>query len=120
MLAGHETTATLLSWTFYQLAADAAVQSKLRSELQEYFAGRDELDFDELSSLPYLDAVIKETLRFNSPVPSTVRVCDEDHVIPLSKAYPTQNGKSSFNSIVIKKGAELFIPIYVVNTSEDM
>ncbi len=63
---------------------------------------------------------IAETLRFNSPVPSTIRVCEQDSVIPLGKSYPTHDGKSSFDRVVLKKGDEVFIPIAVLNNSEEL
>lgn len=39
---------------------------------------------DELNALPYLDAVVRETMRVHAPVPSTVRVAVADDVLPLS------------------------------------
>ncbi|NVB78484.1 MAG: cytochrome P450, partial [Kofleriaceae bacterium] len=56
LLAGHETTATALAWTFDQLLANPHTYEKLRAELA---AGRD----------AYLDAVIRETLRIRPIVP---------------------------------------------------
>jgi cytochrome P450 len=56
LLAGHETTATSLAWTFDQLLANPRTFEKLRGELS---AGRD----------AYLDAVIRETLRVRPIVP---------------------------------------------------
>ena len=56
LLAGHETTATALAWTFDQLLAHPPVLAKLRAELA---AGKDE----------YLDAVIRETLRIRPIIP---------------------------------------------------
>ena len=47
---------------------------------------------DELSALPYLDMVVKESLRLHAPVPMTDRVVKKDDVIPLSKPYTDRNG----------------------------
>lgn len=49
--------------------------------------------YDELNSLPYLDAVIRETLRLWTPVPGTHRVATEDSVIPLSQPFVDLAGK---------------------------
>lgn len=52
---------------------------------------------DELSSLPYLDCVIRETLRVHSPVPSTVRVAVKDDVIPLERPFVDRGGMEQYN-----------------------
>ena len=49
---------------------------------------------DELSALSYLDAVVRETLRVHSPVPSTIRVAMEDDVIPLNTPFVDKNGQT--------------------------
>ena len=66
-LAGHETTSLLLSWTLYALARHPPVQVRLREEVARAIAGRRPTP-DELASMPYLDAVLCETLRLYPPV----------------------------------------------------
>jgi cytochrome P450 len=65
-LAGHETTALTLSWTWYLLAQNPAAESRLHEELTRVLAGRAPRP-DDLDSLPYLDAVIREALRLYPP-----------------------------------------------------
>ena len=60
LFAGHETTASALSWFFYWIHYLPNVQSKLRSELDSLEKA---INYREINSLPYLSAVISETLR---------------------------------------------------------
>jgi cytochrome P450 family 135 len=66
LLAGHETTATALAWTFEHLFRDLERYERLRSEVWEQ--GVDS---------PYLDAVIKEVLRLRPPLAMCDRVLEE-------------------------------------------
>jgi cytochrome P450 len=75
LLAGHETTATALSWTLERLSRHPDVLDRLTAEVR---AGAD----DE-----YLDAVIKESLRLRPVVPAVARYLTEptalgDRVLP--------------------------------------
>lgn len=122
IFAGHETTSTLTQWALHVLSLpeNKHIQEKLRAELEENFAGRDEIPYDSLMAIPYLDNFTKELMRRHSPVGSTTREAQKDDVIPLSKPYPTRDGKGTFNSVVVKKGSEVMIPIQVLNRSEDV
>jgi cytochrome P450 len=64
LVAGHETTATALSWALYWLASRPEVQERLRQELLEARPGPEApLEASSLLRLPYLQAVCNETLR---------------------------------------------------------
>jgi cytochrome P450 len=62
LIAGHETTATTLAWALYHLAASPAAQQRLFDELAESFP-EGVVDPDRAGKLPYLTAVVNETLR---------------------------------------------------------
>lgn len=66
-LAGHETTSLLLSWTLYLLSQHPGIQARLRNEMQTALDGQPPT-LAELGNLPYLDAVLCETLRLYPPV----------------------------------------------------
>ncbi|MEX2048537.1 MAG: cytochrome P450, partial [Gemmatimonadota bacterium] len=68
LIAGHETTAITLAWALYAVHRDASVKARLLSELDAL--GPDPAP-DELARLPYLAAVVDETLR-RFPVVDTV------------------------------------------------
>lgn len=66
-LAGHETTALTLTWSWYLLATHPEVQQKLVEEWATVLAGRSPTP-DDLANLPYTDAVITEAMRVYPPV----------------------------------------------------
>lgn len=77
-LAGHETTAASLSWTWWLLAQNPRVEAKLHSELDEILGGRAP-SMDDLTRLPYTANVITESMRLYPPAWGLARVAVEDH-----------------------------------------
>jgi cytochrome P450 len=73
LVAGHETTATMLCWTFDFLLADRRVRELVLRELDQARSPEGELDLGALARLPYLDAVIKEVLRLRPVIPAVGR-----------------------------------------------
>ena len=73
LIAGHETTATALSWTFACLLEHPEVLARVVAELDGARTASGELDVAALARLEYLDAVIKETLRLRPILPDVVR-----------------------------------------------
>jgi cytochrome P450 len=67
-MAGHETTANTLAWTWFLLSQVEAVEARLHAELDEVLGGRDPTLAD-LPRLVYTRAVVEETLRLYPPVP---------------------------------------------------
>jgi cytochrome P450 len=64
MLAGHETTASTLTWAFYELSKHPEYQKKIREEIKSARAqasqrGDDELSIADLDSMKYLLAAMK-------------------------------------------------------------
>ena len=66
-LAGHETTALTLSWSWLLLAQHPHVEDKLVAEWKRVLGGRTPTP-DDLPNLPYTDAVITEAMRVYPPV----------------------------------------------------
>jgi cytochrome P450 len=66
-LAGHETTANVLSWTWLLLGQNPHVEVKLAGELERVLAGRAPTPAD-LPRLPYTDMVVREAMRIYPPV----------------------------------------------------
>lgn len=77
LAAGHETTATALTWAIYFLCCHPEMQTRLRAEIRERLPSTDdagaEITSQDIDRMPYLQAVCNEVLRFYSPVPITIR-----------------------------------------------
>jgi cytochrome P450 len=117
IVAGHETTSSLITWTLFALANAPEVQMKLRDELRDYPSEAPSMD--EINSLKYLDVVLKETLRLYAPVNSTTRVATQDDLIPLSQPIKDRKGVSR-SELRVKKGDIISIPIRILNRSADI
>ncbi len=128
-----------MTWCLYSLSLDKAVQKKLRDELLQI--PTDTPSMDELMALPYLDTVLRETLRVNAPVTGTIRQAMKDDFIPLNKPYTDIYGKlhdsiqcvppsSALVSITLTRGPvpsyrvragdRIMIPIYNLNRLEEI
>ncbi|MFB7666717.1 cytochrome P450 [Kitasatospora sp. NPDC056138] len=62
MMAGTETTAATLAWTFHELAQNPHIEERLRAELRDVLGGR-QVGYDDIAALPYTRAVVSESLR---------------------------------------------------------
>ncbi|MGB3759251.1 MAG: cytochrome P450, partial [Rivularia sp. (in: cyanobacteria)] len=78
MLAGHETTANALSWTWMLLAQHHRVEAKLWDELKSVLGGRLPT-IEDLQQLQYANMVIKESMRLYPPVAIFGRETVEDY-----------------------------------------
>ncbi|KAL8306505.1 hypothetical protein RB597_002994 [Gaeumannomyces tritici] len=68
LIAGHETTSGLLSFAFYQLMKHPACYEKAQREVDE-LVGKGPITVDHLSKMPYINAVLRETLRIDATIP---------------------------------------------------
>lgn len=67
LLAGHETTASTLSWVLHELSRHPVVARRVRAEADAVLGDRSICELD-LAALPFTAAVVEETLRLHPPV----------------------------------------------------
>jgi cytochrome P450 len=72
LLAGHETTALALSWTWHLLGQHPEIEQELHAELDRVLGGRAP-SFSDLPVLTYAERVIKESMRLHPPAWSLAR-----------------------------------------------
>ncbi|KAK1225670.1 hypothetical protein PQX77_011384 [Marasmius sp. AFHP31] len=115
LFAGSETTANVIIDCFYELSTHPEIQKKLRAELSafESTTGR-QAGYEDLMSpttLPYLDAVIREAIRTRAVLASVSRVAAEDDVIPLQFPIKRKSDLSEVYEIPVKAGTLIEVPI---------
>jgi len=104
-LAGHETTAVALAWTWYLLSQNPDVENKLVAELEAVLNGRLPTVAD-LPNLVYAEQVVKESMRLYPPVWAFARVAVRDCEIG---GYPVRSGTSiAMSQWVMHRDARFF------------
>ena len=77
LIAGHETTSGLLAFATYYLLKNPTCLQKLREELDEVL-GAEEPALEDIGKMPYLTAVLRETLRLSPSAPARGTTPKED------------------------------------------
>lgn len=103
LIAGHETTATALSWALYWLSTQPEVKAKVQAEIESL---GNEPDSAAIGRLPYLNAFCQETLRIY-PITFVTP--------PRFTTQPIQVGPYAF-----PEGTYLLPSIYLVHRREDL
>jgi cytochrome P450 len=79
-LAGHETTANALTWTWHLLSQNLEKEATLLAELDDVLAGRTPT-FDDIPQLKYTEAVLAESMRLYPPAWAIGRLSLEEHAL---------------------------------------
>ncbi|KAI0955818.1 hypothetical protein AcV7_006382 [Taiwanofungus camphoratus] len=103
--AGMDTTSNSLARILHMLAMHPDAQEKVREESIKARSDGD-LSYDELMQLPYLDAVIRETLRLHPAVTLVIRQPTKDMVLPLSEPIRGVDG-TMMHEIFIPKDTQI-------------
>ncbi|THV06716.1 cytochrome P450 [Dendrothele bispora CBS 962.96] len=124
LLAGHETSATSMTWLFLELARHPEVQSKLRAEIRAteqsiHSRGGTGFTANDFDNMPYMTAVIKEALRFHPAVYANYRITARDDVLPLSQPIRTTNGKV-LDQLPVGKGTKIVLSIAGYNRNKEV
>ena len=114
LLAGRDTTATTLSWLFYELSKHPQVVEKLRSEIISYVGLHCEPTYDHLKSMRYLQHTLNEVLRLYPVVPFNVRVALQDTTLPHG------GGADGKQPIGVLKDTPIAYSTFVMQHREDI
>lgn len=103
-VAGHETSANALAWTWYLLAQHPEIVTKARTELDEVLGNRTPT-FEDLPKLTYLTQIIEESMRLYPPAWLTDRIAAQD---------------DEFQGIKIPKGSIVVTYFYGTHHAADL
>ncbi|KAM5531524.1 hypothetical protein V8D89_010179 [Ganoderma adspersum] len=113
LFAATDTTSHMMAQVLELLAAHPDIQEKVRSEILASRGGQD-VAYDQLQSLPYLDAVCKETLRLYPPTPIVLREALQDSTLTLSEPMRSSDG-SMVDSVFVPKGTNVLVGVRACN-----
>ncbi|XP_010540722.1 PREDICTED: protein LUTEIN DEFICIENT 5, chloroplastic [Tarenaya hassleriana] len=95
LIAGHETSAAVLTWTFYLLTKEPSVVTKLQEEVDSVIGDRWPT-IEDMKKLKYTTRVINESLRLYPQPPVLIRRSQENDVLGQ---YPITRGEDIFISV---------------------
>ncbi|RZC35328.1 p450 domain containing protein [Asbolus verrucosus] len=103
---GYETSSIVMSFVLYELALNPTAQSTLREEISKAFEENDDqLPYDALQGLQYLDGVVNEALRMHPPAGSLQKICTEPYT------YIPKDGDVIKQPVTIEKGTCIILPV---------
>ncbi|MCJ1415307.1 hypothetical protein MMC32_001639 [Xylographa parallela] len=111
LLAGRDTTASLLSDLWFELARRPDIWAKLRAEVDEL--GGEKPTFAQIKDMKYLRFVLNECLRLHPVVPGNSREAFEDTVLPVG------GGPDGKSPIFIPKGRVVAWSVFAMHRRKD-
>ncbi|KAJ6524400.1 cytochrome P450 [Mycena vulgaris] len=119
LLAGHDTTASSLTWWLWELAKHPESQSRIRDEIAGVRAkvgarGDAEFSVADLDGMTFMLATLKEAMRLHPIVWFLIREAGQDDILPLAFPITTKSG-AKVSSIPVKKGQIVHVSIATYN-----
>ncbi|TBU48058.1 cytochrome P450 [Dichomitus squalens] len=125
-LGGQETTTSALARILHILAGEQSAQARLRAEVRQAKLAlaaegleRVSLPYDALVSLPYLDAVVRETLRLYPPTNLLNRTATKDATLPLEFPVRSTSGRL-LHAIHVPTGTNILMDLLGANRNREV
>lgn len=109
LIAGHETTAAVLTWSLFEVTKNPAIKEKLLEEIDRVVGDR-EPNYDDIQEMKYTRMVIAESLRMYPQPNLLIRRCREEDTLPM--------GAGDVPDATVIRGMDLFIPVYNIQRDE--
>ncbi|KAK0482217.1 cytochrome P450 [Armillaria novae-zelandiae] len=124
ILAGHETTSNTLCFALFEMCKRPELQETLRKEIratERVIRDRGDIQFtpSDFEAMPFLSAMVKETLRFHPVAYNLHRVAGKDDLLPLSSPITTTSGKV-LHELPIPKGLHIDVSVAAYNRNKEI
>jgi cytochrome P450 len=104
LIAGHETTAAVLTWALFELTRNPECMAKIQKEIDEVVGDRVP-NYEDIKKMKYLRLVIAETLRLYPQPPLLIRRCRTEDKLPAGAG----------REATVIRGMDIFIAIYNIH-----
>lgn len=110
LIAGHETTAALLTWALFEVAQAPELAARMRAEIDSVIGDR-RPTYDDVGELGLVRRVLAEALRLYPEPPVLIRRCLQDTVLPRGGAD---------HETKVMRGTDIFINVYSLHRSPEL
>jgi cytochrome P450 len=107
LVAGHETTAAVLTWALFELTKDPECMAKVREEIDRVVGDR-EPNFADIMEMKYVRLAVAETLRMYPQPPLLIRRCRTEDQLP----------KGGGHEATVIRGMDIFLVLYNIHRDE--
>jgi len=114
LIAGHETTAAMLTWTLFELSrGDPGLLKEVQAEVRTVLKGKSRPDYDDIVAMKKLRMCLIEALRLYPEPPVLIRRARTEDKLPA--------GSSKLRSgIKVLRGTDMFISTWNLHRSPDL
>lgn len=114
LIAGHETTAAMLTWTLYELArGDPGLLKEVQSEVRSVMGNKSRPDYDDLEAMEKLRFALIEALRLYPEPPVLIRRARVEDVLPAG-------GSGLKDGIKVLRGTDIFVSTWNLHRSPEL
>ena len=114
LLAGRDTTASMLSDLWFELSRHPKVFAKLQAEISSHIDPDQEMSFETIKSLSYLKATLNEILRIHPVVPENSRFAMCNTMLPLG------GGPDETSPVFVREGTLVSYSTYCMHRRQDI
>lgn len=114
LIAGHETTAAMLTWTLFELAqGDPGLLKEVQAEIRTVMAGKTKPDYDDIVAMKKLRYCLIEALRLYPEPPLLIRRARLEDTLP-------PGGTDLKNGVKVLRGTDIFISTWNLHRSPEL